>query len=126
MAEDLLLEVGAEELPASFVAPALEDLQRLVTEKVAAARLAHREVQGPSVKAAFGADGKPTQAAEKFAAGQGLTVDKLSRVTTPKGEYLTAQVTEKGRPASQLLPEILQAAVHGIAFKKSMRWGDVE
>ena len=153
MAEDLLLEVGAEELPASFVAPALEDLQRLVTEKVAAARLAHgevrtygtprrlallikgvaagspdaaRQVQGPSVKAAFGADGKPTQAAEKFAAGQGLTVDKLSRVSTPKGEYLAAQVTDKGRPASQLLPEILQAAVHGIAFKKSMRWGDVE
>ena len=94
MAEDLLLEIGTEELPASFVVPALAELQRSLGEALAGARLAHgtmrpsatprrlavlvegvaerspdarRQVLGPPVKAAFGADGAPTRAAEKFA-----------------------------------------------------------
>jgi glycyl-tRNA synthetase beta chain len=151
--EDLLLEVGAEEIPASFIGPALEDLRRIITEGLAAARLTHgevttygtprrlallvravsdgspdasREVQGPSAKAAYGPDGKPTQAAIKFAQSRGLSVEQLSRVSTPKGEYLSAKVVERGQPAGQLLPQVLHAAVHGINFKKSMRWGDVE
>ena len=153
MAEDLLLEVGAEELPASFVGPALEDLRRVFTERAAAVRLMHgeirtfgtprrlailvrgvavrsedvrREVLGPSARAAFDKEGKPTKAAEKFAEGQKVPLDRLVRVQTPKGEYLAAQVEEKGRPAQELLPEVLHAAVHSINFRKSMRWGDVD
>lgn len=153
MPSDLLLEIGAEEIPASFIGPALEDLRRTFTERAEAARLKHGEIRtygtprrlalwvkdvaarsedvtreqtGPSVKAAFDASGKPTRAAEKFAESLGLSVDKLSRVTTPKGEYLAAKVEEKGRPAQELLREVLEAAVHGINFRKSMRWGDVE
>ena len=153
MPRDLLLEVGAEELPASFVEPALEDLKRVFTERCQQARLAHgevrafgtprrlallvravadggqdvqREVQGPSVKAAFDAQGKPTKAAEKFAEGLGLKVDQLKRAQTPKGEYLAATVEDKGRPAPDILEDVLHQAVHSINFKKSMRWGDVE
>ena len=82
MAESLLLEIGTEELPASFVSPALEELQRALTERLAAARLTHgrlrplgtprrlavlveavaerspdvrRQVLGPPLKAAFAA-----------------------------------------------------------------------
>jgi glycyl-tRNA synthetase beta chain len=150
---DLLLEVGAEEIPASFVEPALEDLKRVITERCAAARLTHgevrvfgtprrlavwvrdvadrgqdvkKEVTGPSVKAAFDASGKPTKAAEKFAEGLGLRVDQLGRASTPKGEYLAATVEEKGRPAQDILAEVLHLAVHSINFRKSMRWGDVD
>ena len=153
MASDLLLEIGSEEIPASFIRPALEDLQRIITERAAGARLAHgevrtygtprrlavwvkglaergedvtREVLGPPVKAAFDKEGKPTVAAEKFAASQKLTVDGLLRLQTPKGEYLGARVEDKGRPAAELLRDILHAAVHGISFRKTMRWGDVE
>ncbi|ATB26650.1 glycine--tRNA ligase subunit beta [Melittangium boletus] len=153
MASDLLLEIGAEEIPASFVLPALEDLKRVITERAAEARLKHgevrtygtprrlavwvkdvaergeditREVLGPSAKAGFDKDGKPTKAAEKFAESQKLPVESLLRVQTPKGEYLGAKVEEKGRPAADLLKDILHAAVHGINFRKTMRWGDVD
>nr|WP_255653807.1 glycine--tRNA ligase subunit beta [Myxococcus sp. XM-1-1-1] len=149
----MLLEVGAEEIPASFIAPALEDLRRVVTERLADARLEHgevkvygtprrlavwvrdvadagkdvvKEVLGPSAKAAFDAQGKPTKAAEKFAEGLKLSVDQLGRAQTAKGEYVSARVEEKGRAAADIVPDALHAAVHSINFRKSMRWGDVE
>ncbi|HEX8705282.1 MAG TPA: glycine--tRNA ligase subunit beta, partial [Myxococcaceae bacterium] len=153
MARDLLLEIGAEEIPASFILPALEDLKRVLTERMAAARLKHGELRtygtprrlavwvkdiadsgedvtseklGPSVKAAFDKDGKPTVAATKFAESLKIPVSELGRTQTPKGEYLAAKVQEKGRPAPDILAEALHAAVHGINFRKSMRWGDVD
>jgi len=131
MPADLLLELHAEELPASFIGPALEDLAKSITEGLAAARLKHGEVRkfgtprrlailvkevadtgedvtkeqlGPSVKAAFDADGKPKQAAIKFAEGLKLTVEQLKRITTAKGEYLGAQVEEKGGRAAEIMP----------------------
>nr|WP_217446168.1 glycine--tRNA ligase subunit beta [Myxococcus sp. CA040A] len=149
----MLLEIGAEEIPASFIGPALEDLRRALTERMAEARLKHgevsvygtprrlavlvrdvadsgedvvKEVLGPSAKAAFDAEGKPTKAAEKFAESLKLSVDKLGRSQTAKGEYLSARVEEKGRPAADTLKDALHVAVHSINFRKSMRWGDVE
>jgi glycyl-tRNA synthetase beta chain len=153
VARDLLLEVGAEEIPASFIVPALEDLERILTGKMAEARLKHGEVRtfgtprrlavwvrdvadagedvtterlGPSVKAAFDKEGKPTVAATKFAESLKVPVSELGRTQTAKGEYLSAKVQEKGRPAQEILAEALHAAVHGINFRKSMRWGDVD
>ena len=154
MPADLLLELHAEELPASFISPALDELSRMITEGLAGARLKHGEVRvfgtprrlavlvkevadtgedvtkealGPSVKAAFEADGKtPKQSAIKFAENLKLTVDQLKRITTPKGEYLGAQVEEKGKRASDVMPDVLSKAVHELKFRKSMRWGDVE
>jgi glycyl-tRNA synthetase beta chain len=153
MSEGLLFEVGTEELPAGAVEPAVAQLRTLVLTGLDGARLGHgaartfatprrlavlvdaveqrspdvaRQALGPPVKAAFGPDGAPTKAATKFAEAQGVAVQALRRVQTPKGEYLAAEVTEPGRAASALLPAILGAAVHGIEFKKSMRWGDVE
>jgi glycyl-tRNA synthetase beta chain len=85
-----------------------------------------KEVLGPPSRVAFDKDGKPTKAGEKFAEGLKLTADQLQRFETPKGEYVGAVVEEKGRPAAELLPSILDGLVHGLHFKKSMRWGDVE
>jgi glycyl-tRNA synthetase beta chain len=150
---DLLFELGTEELPARFVVPALQDLEKLFVDQCAAARITHgpitrfgtprrlallvqglaektddvvKEVQGPSVKAGFEADGRPKQPAIKFAESVKLPVDKLKRVTTPKGEYLAADVEEKGRRVGELLPEVLGTCVKKLPFPKSMRWGDVE
>ncbi len=150
---ELLFELGAEELPARFVVPALDDLERVFTERAKALNLTHgairrfgtprrlallvsgivektadvkKEVLGPSVKAAFDEKGQPKVPAQKFAESVKLTVAELKKVQTPKGEYLAAMVEEKGRRALELLPEVLTACVKGIAFPKSMRWGDVE
>jgi len=153
MASEALLEIGCEELPASFVEPALAALKLAVVSGLEARRLPHgkvetfgtprrlvvtladvaggsadleREVTGPPVRAGFDKDGQPTRAAQKFAESAGVTVEQLLRVETPKGEYLAAKVTDAGRPALALLAEVFSEAVHGLEFRKSMRWGDVE
>src|SRR6478672_11746636 len=124
MAKDLLLELGAEEIPASFIIPAVEELKATITQKLADARLTHgevktfgtprrlavlisgvadaspdlkKEVTGPSAKVAFDAEGKPTKPAEKFAESLKIPVSQLRKVSTPKGEYVGATVEEKGK-----------------------------
>ena len=150
---ELLFELGTEELPARFVVPALDDLEKNFTEQCAALNIKHgairrfgtprrlallvsdlaektddvmKEVKGPSVKAAFDAEGKPTNPALKFAESVKLTVDQLKKVSTPKGDYLVATVEEKGRRTYELLTEVLNQSMRKINFAKQMRWGDVE
>jgi glycyl-tRNA synthetase beta chain len=151
---DLLLEIGAEEIPAGFVPPALEQLERDLAKALDDARLSHGEVKavgtprrlavfardvaarqtdatsqalGPPVAQAFGADGKPTPAALGFAKSQGIDVAALERAQTPKGERVAVTKVEKGRRAEQALPALLERLVLGLRFKKSMRsrWDDV-
>jgi glycyl-tRNA synthetase beta chain len=59
-----------------------------------------------------------------FARGQGVAVEDLTRVKTDKGEYMAAVREDKGRPTSDVLPEILTRLMSDIPFKKSMRWMD--
>src|SRR5512140_1898891 len=151
---DLLFEIGAEEIPAGFVPPALEQLERDLAKALDDARLAHGEVKalgtprrlavyaravaarqadatteafGPSVAQAFDAEGKPTPAALGFARSQGVEVSALGRAQTPKGERVLVRKVEKGRRAEQVLPGLLEKLVPGIRFRKSMRsrWDDV-
>jgi glycyl-tRNA synthetase beta chain len=150
---DLLFELGSEELPARFVGPLLEDLERVFREQAAALGLIFqglktfgtprrlailvqglptrtadsvKELMGPPVKAAFDDTGAPKIPATKFAESVGIAVDKLLRVQTPKGEYLAARVEEKGKDVAGLCSGVLNACVRGLKFPKSMRWGDVE
>ncbi|MFO8080620.1 MAG: glycine--tRNA ligase subunit beta [Armatimonadota bacterium] len=150
---DLLFEIGVEEIPAPAVLPALSQLENLLTEGLAAARLTHgeistwgtprrlaimvggvqlrqedleEEIKGPPAAAAFDDEGKPTKAAEGFAAGKGLTVDDLEVRETEKGSYVFAQVTQQGQEAIEVLPEILDNAVSSLNFPKTMRWGSLE
>ncbi len=149
---DLLLEIGCEELPASFVEAAVNALPELARSRFEAQRIAFtgvralgtprrltllvdglavaqpdlaEDVMGPPVRAAF-KDGQPTKAAEAFADKLGVAVADLRRVDTPKGEYLTGTRRETGRPTAQLLPATLEAILRAIPFRKSMRWADLE
>ncbi len=76
---------------------------------------------GPSSKVAF-KDGQPTPAAHAFAKKAGVDVGKLEKVSTPKGEYLAATVTNKGRPAGEVLSELLPKEIAGLYWAKSMYW----
>lgn len=151
---DLLFEIGAEEIPAGFVPPALEQLQRDLARALDETRLAHGEVKalgtprrlavfaravaakqtdattqafGPPVAQAFDAEGKPTPAALGFARSQGVDPSTLERAQTPKGERVLVTKVEKGRRASQVLPELLAKLLLGMRFRKSMRsrWDEV-
>jgi glycyl-tRNA synthetase beta chain len=151
--KELFLEIGTEEIPAGFIPRAMAEMEAIITRELTNARLAFGEVKtlatprrltlmvrdipavqpdaeitatGPSIKAAYDADGKPTKAAEGFARGQGVDVSAIKIVTTDKGEYISITRTETGRPTHELLSEILPKLINEIPFKKSMRWGDLD
>ncbi len=153
MAEDLLLEIGTEELPASFVTQAVEALPELVKAELKQLRLGcegvwssgtprrlalivkgvseaqpdlDETVMGPSARVAYDAEGKPTKAAVSFAAKLGCDVAELSRIETPKGEYISGKKRERGRPAVEIIPGMIERVCGAIPFRKSMRWGEGE
>ena len=80
------------------------------------------EVLGPPVKVAIDAEGNYTRAAESFAQKNSARIEDLARTTTPKGEYLSLSKTTPGRPALEILAEILPGAILGLTFPKSMYW----
>jgi glycyl-tRNA synthetase beta chain len=82
------------------------------------------EKRGPAIQAAFAADGKPSKAAEGFAASCGTSFDKLDRLKTDKGEWLVFQQNVKGQPTEQLIPDIIRASIAALPIAKRMRWGN--
>ena len=79
------------------------------------------QLSGPSAQIAY-KDGQPTPAAHAFAKKAGVDVAKLEKVSTPKGEYLTATVTRKGRTAAQILAELLPKEISTLYWPKNMYW----
>lgn len=79
------------------------------------------EVVGPAVKIAF-KDGKPGPAAEAFARKNGIAVDALKTISTPKGEYVAANVTKKGRSAAEVIASELPKEIFAIYWAKNMYW----
>ena len=145
-----LLEVGTEDLPASFVSDALQqwkakvpaelEEQLLTPESIefygTPRRLAlvlngipeqqpdrEEEAKGPSVKAAF-KDGKPTKAAEGFARSRGVSVDDFEIRETKKGEFVFVTQQIAGRAATEILTELIPQWILGLEGKRFMRWGD--
>jgi glycyl-tRNA synthetase beta chain len=146
---DFLLEIGTEEIPARMIAAAQEELQRRVGDLLKRERLASsakltgfdtprrlavlaneismaqpdatEQINGPAVSVAF-KDGQPGPAAHAFAKKAGVDVSRLERVTTAKGEYLSAKITTKGRTAAEILAEALPREVASIYWPKNMYW----
>ncbi|MGL5306930.1 MAG: glycine--tRNA ligase subunit beta, partial [Aeromonas veronii] len=82
------------------------------------------EKRGPAVAQAFDAEGKPTKAAEGWARGNGITVEQAERLVTDKGEWLVHTAKVEGRPAKELLGELVASALAKLPIPKMMRWGD--
>jgi glycyl-tRNA synthetase beta chain len=150
--KELLLEIGAEEIPAGFVPQALIGLENIAQKELEASRIDFNGIRtlgtprrlvlviesvsekqrdeetkkiGPSKQAAFDAKGNPTKAAVGFAKGQSVPVESLTLVETGKGEYVCAVKKETGRPTVELLSTFLPRWILSIPFQKSMRWADV-
>ncbi|HEX7289319.1 MAG TPA: glycine--tRNA ligase subunit beta, partial [Candidatus Angelobacter sp.] len=146
---DFLLEIGCEEIPARMLDGAWAELCKRVVDLVKAERLSEtaevegystprrlavlcknlklaqpdveEQLTGPAVKVAF-KDGQPTPAAEAFARKAGIAVSALGKITTPKGEYLAATVTKRGRRTAEVLAESLPKEIAGIYWAKNMYW----
>jgi glycyl-tRNA synthetase beta chain len=148
---DLLLEIGTEELPARFLAPAIAHLKdaahtilgelrlshgdvvaeatprRLVltVREVAAKQTDHEEeVYGPRADVAWDKSGVLTKAGQGFLKGKGLDEKDAYKAETKKGVVIAARVRETGVAAKEVLPARLESLVSTMPFAKSMRWTD--
>lgn len=153
MTHDLLLEIGTEEIPSSFLPRTLDEMRERAETLLGTLRLAHgrldvlgtprrlclwvggleeaqedlvREVSGPPRNVAFDETGEPTKALEKFCARYGAKPEETSIVQKGKREYVSLSCVEKGRTAQDLLTEHLPSWILSLSFPKSMRWGDEE
>jgi len=145
-----LLEVGTEELPASFIDSAFSQWRSRIPASLADAALTYgavsvygtprrlavlitglpdrqpdrqEEVKGPPAQAAF-KDGKPTKAAEGFARSRGVRVTDFEIRPTDKGEFVFVTQHIPGRPTAELLTELVPQWITGLEGKRFMRWGD--
>ncbi|WP_170557963.1 glycine--tRNA ligase subunit beta [Ruegeria atlantica] len=140
---DLLIELFSEEIPARMQTRAGEDLKKRITDGLVEAGLTYasaatlttprrltlavegllsespmirEERKGPKV-------GAPDKAIEGFLRGAGLTRDQLEERETPKGAVYFATIEKAGRPAAEIVAEVLEATIRNFPWPKSMRWG---
>jgi glycyl-tRNA synthetase beta chain len=148
---NILLEIGMEEIPARFLKPALNDLEknmktylkenRIVFENLKTYGTPRRLIlsisnliekqedlnilnQGPAKHIAFGSNGDLTKAGMGFAKSQGVEATELEIIETPKGEYIAAKKFVEGKETKTLLPGALKGLVEGLTFPKSMKWSN--
>jgi len=151
--DDLLIELGTEELPpkalkklsAAFSNGIVEGLKKAGFEisdvesfaaprrlavliKDIAASQPDRDVErkGPSLKAAYDADGNPTKAVMGFAKSCGIDVDALQQQETDKGVWLVFKATEKGKALSDLIEDVINQSLSRLPIPKRMRWGSTD
>lgn len=148
----LLVEIGTEEIPAGYIAPALEAFSSILSKGLTDARIGHgpvrtfgtprrlsimvdevaarqlpivSEIMGPPEKVGYDADGNLTLAAIKFAEKTGVSAHALKVKNTDKGRYLAVEKTEKGKSTAQILKRILPEVILSLPFPKTMRWADL-
>ena len=147
--QDLLLEIGCEEIPARFMHGGLKGLKETAGKLFQDHHLAYRavftygtprrlvllvkgltesqsqqeeKVKGPSKEAAFDQNGNPTKAALGFAGRLGLKVEELKIEKAGKKEYLVALRTIAGKKTADVLSTLLPDLLKGLSFPKNMFW----
>lgn len=149
--ENLLIELGTEELPPKALKSLRDSLKSGIESGLKNAELSFDSIEayatprrlavlvkqveteqqdkevekrGPAINVAFDDTGKPTKAAEGWARSNGITVEQADRLKTDKGEWLLHKATVKGQALSVLVQGILEAAIKALPIPKPMRWGD--
>ena len=147
---NFLLEVGTEELPASFVSSAVKQWKQRIPQSLEAHNLTsdavevygtprrlavlitglpaqqpdkEEEIKGPPAQAAF-KNGQPTPAAAGFAKKQGVDVADFEIRPTEKGEFIFVRKKTPGRPVAEILTEFIKEWIFSLEGKRLMRWGD--
>ncbi len=149
--ENVILEIGTEEIPAQYMENALKDLNQLAKKYLEEARINYKEIKvygtprrlilfilhikekqedifqkikGPAYSIAYNIDSQPQKPALKFAQSQGINVEDLIVENTKKGEYIFASKSIIGQPTMEILSRIFPEIIKGMQFPKSMRWGE--
>lgn len=148
---NVVLEIGTEEIPAQYMENALKDLNRLAKKYLEESRIKYKEIKvygtprrlilfifhieekqedifqkikGPAYSIAYNKNSLPQQPALKFAQSQGINVEDLIVEDTKKGKYIFAPKSIIGQPTINLLSQIFPKLIIGMQFPKSMRWGE--
>ena len=148
---NFLCEIGTEEIPAGYLSPAISYIESSLKDILAAQRISSgdirvfatprrfiiqaagmastqkdeiAEIKGPSVKAAYGADGKPAKALEGFLQGNGLKIEDIYKNDTGKGEYVFARKKLDSKKTEEIIPEIIKQILDTTPFPKKMKWSD--
>ncbi|MEL7387198.1 MAG: glycine--tRNA ligase subunit beta, partial [Pseudomonadota bacterium] len=149
-AENLLVEIGTEELPPKALRKLAESFAENLTAELASLELAHQgvnwyasprrlglrvtaleakqsdkvvEKRGPAVAAAFDADGNPTKAAMGWARGCGIDVSDAETIETDKGAWLLHKAQVEGQSTTALMSDAVNKALAKLPIPKPMRWG---
>ena len=149
-ARDFLVELGTEELPPKSLKTLASAFADNLSTELAKLELSHADVlwyaaprrlavringlaaqqadkvvekRGPAIASAFDADGKPTKAAQGWAAGCGITVEQAEKLETDKGAWLLHKAKVVGAATVTLLPEVVKQALAKLPIAKPMRWG---
>ncbi|HEY6444610.1 MAG TPA: glycine--tRNA ligase subunit beta [Candidatus Acidoferrales bacterium] len=85
-----------------------------------------REVVGPPKSVAFDVAGQPTRAAYSFAEKQSVPVSKLAVINTPKGECVAVKQVILGKPAAEILADVLPEVIREISWPRSMIWAGTQ
>ena len=150
-ANDVLVEIGTEELPPKSLRMLSEAFAAELATELDASGLAHgapapcatprrlavlvpgvpgvqpdRDVErrGPPLARAFDENDKPTRAALGFAKSVGVEVDRLVRIETGEGAWLGYRTTRTGAPLPSLLPGMVERALAKLPAPRRMRWAD--
>lgn len=148
-----LLEIGTEELPAGFIPEAEARLEQLMTDGLKSKNLSFKsmktmstprrltiivndiadkqetttkKVKGPPADKCFDGSGAPTQQGSGFASKNNLSVEQLEREDYGGVTYVIANVTTEGKPAPEVLAEIVPKLITQLSGERLMRWGAYE
>ena len=149
-AENLLVEIGTEELPPKSLRKLAEAFAANLTAELESLELAHQgvswyasprrlglqvkaldakqqdkevEKRGPATKAAFDAEGNPTKAAMGWARGCGIEVKDAQTLETDKGAWLLHIAKVAGQETKLLMADAISKALAKLPIPKPMRWG---
>jgi len=149
--ENVILEIGTEEIPAQYMENALKDLNQLSKKYLEEARINYKEIKvygtprrlilfvfhvkekqegvfqkikGPAYSIAYNKDSQPQKPALKFAQSQKVNIEDLIVEDTEKGKYIFASKSIIGQPTIDILSQIFPKIIKGMQFPKSMRWGE--
>ncbi|RMH06503.1 MAG: glycine--tRNA ligase subunit beta, partial [Aquificota bacterium] len=141
--KDLLIEIGTEELPASYINPAVEyikgelakilkreDIKTYCTPRRLAFFVKSFEnkeeekeelIVGPPLHVAY-QEGKPTKALLAFLEKVGAKEEDIIQTTKGEGVYIGVKRRLKGKKPLQVLAEEFERILLSVPFPKRMRW----
>ena len=149
-AQDLLIELGSEELPPATLSQLSQAWQEALAEQFKQQGLSFKQItayytprrlaviveqlaarqedqtierRGPALKVAFDDAGNPSKALLGFCKSSGLSVEELQEIETDKGTWLYAKSQRKGLAIDDLIEDIIAKSLAALPIPRPMRWG---